>query len=422
MKSGGRWNRRRSSGRSRSRRSTACRRWYAKTSAGCRWHGWSAPRSDVTRFLELAPRIVAAVAALHREGLVHKDLKPENIYVHPATGEVKLAGLGLASQLPRELTSVQPPLLIEGSLPYLSPEQTGRMARAVDNRSDLYSLGIIFYQLLTGRFPFEATDALEWIYCHVARAPPSPLAVVPALPAPLAAMVLKLLAKMPEDRYQTARGLLHDLERCAASLAARRRHRAVRARRAGRGRRAAGAREAVRPRARDRRAARRLRARGVERRRRAAARDGPPGRRQVGARRRAAPAGRCGSARCSSRASSTSTRATSPTRRWSRRSRASSSTCWPRTRSTADAWREPLRQALGIEARLIVDVIPPLAAAPGGAAAAGRGPAARRRAALPPRVPRLPRRLHAPGAPAGAVPRRPAVGRCRQPAPARGDR
>ena len=170
----------------------------------------------VGRFLELAIQIVTAVAALHRERAVHKDLKPENIYVHPTTGEVKLTGLGLASQLPRELTAVQPPLLIEGSLPYLSPEQTGHMARAVDSRSDLYSLGVVFYQLLTGRFPFQAKDALEWIYCHVARVPSSPLVVVPTLPSPLAALVLKLLAKMPEDRYQTAGGLSHDLERCAA--------------------------------------------------------------------------------------------------------------------------------------------------------------------------------------------------------------
>ena len=169
------------------------------------------------RFLPLALRIASAVAALHREGVVHKDLKPDNIYVHPESGEVKLTGLGLASQLPREMTGVQPPLLIEGSLPYLSPEQTGRMARAVDNRSDLYSLGIVFFQLLTGRFPFEAKDALEWIYCHVARLPAFPLILVPTLPPPLAAIVEKLLAKMPEDRYQTASGLLHDLERCAAS-------------------------------------------------------------------------------------------------------------------------------------------------------------------------------------------------------------
>lgn len=172
---------------------------------------------EVGRFLELATPIVAAVAALHRGGAVHKDLKPENVYVHPQTGDVELTGLGLASRLPRELTTVRPPSLIEGSLPYLSPEQTGHLARAIDERSDLYSLGVIFHQLLTGRFPFEASDALEWIYCHVARAPRSLRDVVPGLPAPLVEMVDKLLAKMPEDRYQTARGLLHDLERCSAA-------------------------------------------------------------------------------------------------------------------------------------------------------------------------------------------------------------
>jgi predicted ATPase/signal transduction histidine kinase len=166
------------------------------------------------RFLELAVRIADAVADLHGQGVVHKDLKPENILVHPATLEVKLADLGLATRLPREQRAAGPPQLIEGSLPYMSPEQTGRMNRAIDNRSDLYSLGVTFYQMLTGRLPFEAGDPLEWIHCHVARAPTSPSQLVPELPEPVTQIVMKLLAKMAEDRYQTARGLQHDLARC----------------------------------------------------------------------------------------------------------------------------------------------------------------------------------------------------------------
>ncbi|WP_438025674.1 ATP-binding protein [Sorangium sp. So ce233] len=127
---------------------------------------------------------------------------------------MKLADHGLASRRSREQPAAGPPRLIEGSLPYLSPEQTGRMNRAIDSRADVYALGVTFYRMLTGRLPFEARDPLEWVHCHVALAPPPPSSVVPELPEVLSAIVLKLLAKMAEDRYQTARGLKHDLERC----------------------------------------------------------------------------------------------------------------------------------------------------------------------------------------------------------------
>ncbi|WP_437287540.1 AAA family ATPase [Sorangium sp. So ce406] len=169
---------------------------------------------SVGRFLELAVRTVACVAELHQRDIIHRDLKPQNILVNTTTGEVKLADLGLASRVSRDQPAAGPPRLIEGSLPYLSPEQTGRMNRAIDSRADLYALGVTFYQMLTGRLPFEARDPLEWVHCHVALAPPPPSAVVPELPEVLSAIVLKLLAKMAEDRYQTARGLKHDLERC----------------------------------------------------------------------------------------------------------------------------------------------------------------------------------------------------------------
>ncbi|XYH93660.1 AAA family ATPase [Sorangium sp. So ce1128] len=168
------------------------------------------------RFLPLAMAIARAVSEIHQADIVHKDVKPENILVNPASLEVKLADFGLASRLPREQPSAQPPRLIEGSLPYLSPEQTGRMNRAIDHRSDLYALGVTFFQMLTGKLPFEAKDPVEWVHCHVARAPPSPSALVPEVPEPIARMVSKLLAKMPEDRYQSAGGLVADLERCYA--------------------------------------------------------------------------------------------------------------------------------------------------------------------------------------------------------------
>ncbi|WP_437821909.1 sensor histidine kinase [Sorangium sp. So ce1078] len=173
------------------------------------------------RFLPLAMAIARAVSEIHQAGIVHKDVKPENILVNPASFELKLADFGLASRLPREQPSAQPPRLIEGSLPYLSPEQTGRMNRAIDHRSDLYALGVTFFQMLTVKLPFEAKDPVEWVHCHVARAPPSPSALVPEVPEPIARIVLKLLAKMPEDRYQSAGGLAADLERCLVQWQAR---------------------------------------------------------------------------------------------------------------------------------------------------------------------------------------------------------
>ncbi|WP_437922570.1 AAA family ATPase [Sorangium sp. So ce291] len=178
------------------------------------------PPMNVDRFLDLAVRIAASVAELHERDIIHKDLKPENILVNAATGQVKLADLGLASCLSRQKRPAAAPRLIEGSLPYMSPEQTGRMNQAIDSRADLYALGVTFYEMLTGRLPFEARDPSEWVHCHVARAPPPPSALVPGLPQVLSALVLKLLAKTAEDRYQTARGLKHDLARCLSQLRA----------------------------------------------------------------------------------------------------------------------------------------------------------------------------------------------------------
>jgi len=176
-------------------------------------HGLGAPM-EIERFLRLAVAIAAVVTDIHRQEIIHKDIKPQNILINLRSGEVKITNFGVASRLPREHRPARPPRLIEGSLPYLSPEQTGRTNRALDSRTDLYSLGITFYEMLTGRLPFEARDPVEWIHCHVARAPPSPSEIVPAVPEMIARLVLKLLAKMPEDRYQSARGLRFDLERC----------------------------------------------------------------------------------------------------------------------------------------------------------------------------------------------------------------
>jgi len=167
-------------------------------------------------FLQLAIGIAAALGKLHRRGFVHKDLKPSKILVDCADGQVRLTGFGLASRLPREHQAPDPPELIAGTLAYMAPEQTGRMNRSIDPRSDLYSLGIVFYQMLTGSLPFTATDPMEWVHCHVARRPVPPAERVPGVPPVLSAIIMRLLAKAAEDRYQTAAGLESDLRRCLA--------------------------------------------------------------------------------------------------------------------------------------------------------------------------------------------------------------
>jgi PAS domain S-box-containing protein len=177
----------------------------------------------IGHFLEVASGIAAALGKLHQRGLVHKDLKPAHILVHCADGQPRLTGFGLASRLPRERQAPEPPETIAGTLAYMAPEQTGRMNRSIDSRSDLYALGVTFYQMLTGVLPFAATDAMEWVHCHIARTPLPPSARVATVPAVISRIVMKLLAKTAEERYQTAAGVEQDLRRCLADWQRQRR-------------------------------------------------------------------------------------------------------------------------------------------------------------------------------------------------------
>jgi serine/threonine protein kinase len=174
------------------------------------------PARDIDQFLQLAVNLADVVRCLHEHGLIHKDIKPGNILVSAATGRIWLTGFGIASRFPRERQFPDPPELIAGTLAYMAPEQTGRMNRSIDSRSDLYALGVTFYQMLTGALPFAASDPMEWIHCHIAQQPPSPADRVRAIPPALSEIVMKLLAKAAEDRYQTAGGLQRDLQRCMA--------------------------------------------------------------------------------------------------------------------------------------------------------------------------------------------------------------
>jgi PAS domain S-box-containing protein len=169
---------------------------------------------ELGRFLRLAINLAAGLGKLHRRWLIHKDIKPANILVDFATHKVWFTGFGIASRLPRERQAAEPPEVIAGTLAYMAPEQTGRMNRSIDSRSDLYSLGITFYEMLTGVLPFNASDPIEWVHCHVARQPPKPSEQTDRIPEPISAIVLKLLAKTAEERYQTAAGLEADLRKC----------------------------------------------------------------------------------------------------------------------------------------------------------------------------------------------------------------
>ena len=171
--------------------------------------------SDYLRdFFHIAIQIVQILEGLYRNRVIHKDIKPQNILINPKTKEVKLIDFSIASLLPKENQEITNPNILEGTLAYISPEQTGRMNRGIDYRTDFYSLGVTFYQLLTGKLPFVSTDPMELVHCHIARTPTPPIEVVPVIPQAVSDIVIKLMAKTAELRYKSAFGLRYDLEIC----------------------------------------------------------------------------------------------------------------------------------------------------------------------------------------------------------------
>jgi PAS domain S-box-containing protein len=169
---------------------------------------------ELGRFLQLAANLAAGLGKLHRQGLIHKDIKPAHILVDPKSNKVWFTGFGISSRLARERQAAEPPEMIAGILAYMAPEQTGRMNRSIDSRSDLYSLGVTLYQMLTGNLPFTASDPMEWVHCHVARQPEPPAGRVEGIPKAVSDIIMKLLAKTAEERYQTAAGVEADLKIC----------------------------------------------------------------------------------------------------------------------------------------------------------------------------------------------------------------
>ncbi|HYD62076.1 MAG TPA: AAA family ATPase [Noviherbaspirillum sp.] len=175
---------------------------------------------DLDAALPLAFALARALCQVHASGLIHKDVCPAHILVTGVADHldrlVRLTGFGLASRLPREHPAPEPPEIIAGTLAYMAPEQTGRMNRSVDARSDLYALGVTLYQMFTGVLPFTASEPMEWVHCHISRRPVPPAELRPGIPAALSAIIMKCLAKTAEERYQTAAGLVADLKHCLA--------------------------------------------------------------------------------------------------------------------------------------------------------------------------------------------------------------
>lgn len=166
-------------------------------------------------FLSLAIAITGIVDRIHKKRVIHKDINPSNIVRNPRTGAVKLIDFGISALLPQEKPAFGPPAELAGTLAYIPPEQTGRMNRGLDYRADFYSLGVTFYEIVTGTLPFSAADGLELIHAHIARMPDAPHRRRLDVPLALSDVIMKLLAKNAEDRYQSASGLLTDLETIA---------------------------------------------------------------------------------------------------------------------------------------------------------------------------------------------------------------
>ena len=173
---------------------------------------------EMKRFLRFAVGIATALSGLHEKGLIHKDVKPANILIDPTTGQAWLMGSGIASRLPRERQAPEPPEFIAGTLPYMAPEQTGRMNRSIDSRSDLYAFGVTLYEMITGTLPFTTSDPMELVHAHIARQAAPPFERHKSVPRAVSAIIMKLLAKTAEERYQTATGAASDLRRCLAEF------------------------------------------------------------------------------------------------------------------------------------------------------------------------------------------------------------
>jgi len=179
---------------------------------------WQESGSNLSEFLSIALQLAETLHYLSQQHIIHKDIKPSNILIHPQTHQVKLIDFSISSLLPKEQQQLLNPNVLEGTLAYISPEQTGRMNRGIDYRTDFYSLGVTLYELLTGVLPFQGNNPLDLLHCHIAKKPLAPDELLDThgnpYPEAISQIILKLMAKNAEERYQSALGLKHDLERC----------------------------------------------------------------------------------------------------------------------------------------------------------------------------------------------------------------
>jgi predicted ATPase/class 3 adenylate cyclase len=173
---------------------------------------------QLAEFLQIALAVTRILGEIHQQQVLHKDINPSNILWNPDTHHVKIIDFGISAVLPHEHPAITNLDVLEGTLAYMSPEQTGRMNRSLDFRSDFYSLGVTLYELLLGFLPFQTTDKMELLHCHLARAPQAPHELNQNIPKSVSGIVMKLMAKMPEDRYQSTRGLSADLQQCLEQL------------------------------------------------------------------------------------------------------------------------------------------------------------------------------------------------------------
>ncbi len=179
---------------------------------------WQESNGDLSEFLTIALQLAQALHYLGQQRIIHKDIKPSNILIHPETRQIQLIDFSISSLLPKEQQQLVNPNVLEGTLAYISPEQTGRMNRGIDYRTDFYSLGVTLYELLTGVLPFQNNNPVELLHCHIAKEPLAPDELLDnqgnPYPEAISDIILKLMAKNAEERYQSALGLQHDLEQC----------------------------------------------------------------------------------------------------------------------------------------------------------------------------------------------------------------
>jgi serine/threonine protein kinase len=174
--------------------------------------------ASLPEFLGTAIKTAEILGNIHSSNIIHKDINPANIVFNPETAQVKIIDFGISTQLTRENPTLKNPNVLEGTLAYMSPEQTGRMNRTLDYRTDFYSLGVTFYELLAGQLPFYTTDAMELVHCHIAKVPIPLHQIRNEIPQALSDIVMKLMAKTAEERYQSAWGIKADLESCLTQL------------------------------------------------------------------------------------------------------------------------------------------------------------------------------------------------------------